>query len=163
MLRRPPRSTLFPYTTLFRSQRMWTLPAPWPTRHRRRGRRSRARRRAVLPAAPRAAARATQRPSSAARRRHDSPASRQRLGRPFLHQCFDLVELAWCRADSLEAAIGTHVVVFDADARVLIPRHHWTYLRDERAVPRCVGERVEHRGTDVDPRLDRECIARLER
>src|SRR2546430_12548514 len=24
MIRRPPRSTLFPYTTLFRSQRLWT-------------------------------------------------------------------------------------------------------------------------------------------
>src|SRR5256885_3687216 len=30
MIRRPPRSTLFPYTTLFRSQR---LPAPKPPSH----------------------------------------------------------------------------------------------------------------------------------
>src|SRR3712207_7035142 len=26
MIRRPPRSTLFPYTTLFRSRVLWTLP-----------------------------------------------------------------------------------------------------------------------------------------
>src|ERR1039458_9728186 len=31
MIRRPPRSTLFPYTTLFRSQRGCTSKAPWPT------------------------------------------------------------------------------------------------------------------------------------
>src|SRR3712207_7623615 len=36
MIRRPPRSTLFPYTTLFRSERdrrrreQATLPPPWP-------------------------------------------------------------------------------------------------------------------------------------
>src|SRR4051812_49941540 len=30
MIRRPPRSTLFPYTTLFRSQRSWRL-GPWST------------------------------------------------------------------------------------------------------------------------------------
>src|SRR3712207_7028715 len=28
MIRRPPRSTLFPYTTLFRSPSVWTVPAP---------------------------------------------------------------------------------------------------------------------------------------
>src|SRR2546430_8083045 len=28
MIRRPPRSTLFPYTTLFRSARIWTV-LPW--------------------------------------------------------------------------------------------------------------------------------------
>src|SRR3712207_8709540 len=28
MIRRPPRSTLFPYTTLFRSRRAWS--GPWP-------------------------------------------------------------------------------------------------------------------------------------
>src|SRR3989449_10186612 len=27
MIRRPPRSTLFPYTTLFRSTAVWTIPA----------------------------------------------------------------------------------------------------------------------------------------
>src|SRR2546427_5130862 len=31
MIRRPPRSTLFPYTTLFRSWRLW--PAVWPAVH----------------------------------------------------------------------------------------------------------------------------------
>src|SRR5258707_8147594 len=31
MIRRPPRSTLFPYTTLFRSSR-WRRPSPRPTR-----------------------------------------------------------------------------------------------------------------------------------
>src|SRR5947208_4102161 len=41
MIRRPPRSTLFPYTTLFRSGR--TLPHPG-TRRRSRGRRCRGRR-----------------------------------------------------------------------------------------------------------------------
>src|SRR2546430_3208930 len=35
MIRRPPRSTLFPYTTLFRSQR--DLPVPAPAREPRRG------------------------------------------------------------------------------------------------------------------------------
>src|SRR6266571_6526923 len=30
MIRRPPRSTLFPYTTLFRSGRPWRCPAGWP-------------------------------------------------------------------------------------------------------------------------------------
>src|SRR2546430_13625551 len=30
MIRRPPRSTLFPYTTLFRSRRGWTCPSPRP-------------------------------------------------------------------------------------------------------------------------------------
>src|SRR5258707_6046715 len=38
MIRRPPRSTLFPYTTLFRSKKMWTTsqvthagnPLQWP-------------------------------------------------------------------------------------------------------------------------------------
>src|SRR5438552_11061448 len=36
MLRRPPRSTLFPYTTLFRSQRMYQLiRQPGPIRDRR--------------------------------------------------------------------------------------------------------------------------------
>src|SRR5688572_32447537 len=29
MIRRPPRSTLFPYTTLFRSKDGWMQPAPW--------------------------------------------------------------------------------------------------------------------------------------
>src|SRR2546422_7120432 len=29
MIRRPPRSTLFPYTTLFRSRLPWRLVAPW--------------------------------------------------------------------------------------------------------------------------------------
>src|SRR2546425_6269408 len=38
MIRRPPRSTLFPYTTLFRSRRL----APLHGRHRARGRRQRA-------------------------------------------------------------------------------------------------------------------------
>src|SRR2546427_9474225 len=35
MIRRPPRSTLFPYTTLFRSCRLrrWRFRSPWP-RHR---------------------------------------------------------------------------------------------------------------------------------
>src|SRR2546430_12672605 len=28
MIRRPPRSTLFPYTTLFRSKNIWTAPLP---------------------------------------------------------------------------------------------------------------------------------------
>src|SRR3712207_7415697 len=28
MIRRPPRSTLFPYTTLFRSRQIWQKPAP---------------------------------------------------------------------------------------------------------------------------------------
>src|SRR5256885_12655888 len=32
MIRRPPRSTLFPYTTLFRSARHGTEPARWPGR-----------------------------------------------------------------------------------------------------------------------------------
>src|SRR6266542_5520408 len=32
MLRRPPRSTLFPYTTLFRSRRPYCIPAPRPRR-----------------------------------------------------------------------------------------------------------------------------------
>src|SRR5438093_2686799 len=31
MIRRPPRSTLFPYTTLFRSVRTRPSRAPWPT------------------------------------------------------------------------------------------------------------------------------------
>src|SRR2546430_6244244 len=31
MIRRPPRSTLFPYTTLFRSLRGWSLPSPGTT------------------------------------------------------------------------------------------------------------------------------------
>src|SRR3712207_8393706 len=35
MIRRPPRSTLFPYTTLFRSGRLQRLPAPLPVRLRR--------------------------------------------------------------------------------------------------------------------------------
>src|SRR3712207_9309879 len=30
MIRRPPRSTLFPYTTLFRSQQPWPPPGPEP-------------------------------------------------------------------------------------------------------------------------------------
>src|SRR5436309_5464837 len=35
MIRRPPRSTLFPYTTLFRSHRAGALRRPaWPARHR---------------------------------------------------------------------------------------------------------------------------------
>src|SRR3712207_9098193 len=29
MIRRPPRSTLFPYTTLFRSGRPWSVDRPW--------------------------------------------------------------------------------------------------------------------------------------
>src|SRR5438105_12466713 len=34
MLRRPPRSTLFPYTTLFRSQQRWAYQSPnWVTLH----------------------------------------------------------------------------------------------------------------------------------
>src|SRR3712207_6932353 len=36
MIRRPPRSTLFPYTTLFRSRR----PCGWPPRPSRRGRKA---------------------------------------------------------------------------------------------------------------------------
>src|SRR5438445_6304821 len=36
MIRRPPRSTLFPYTTLFRSQRGFRVP-PFHSRHRKRG------------------------------------------------------------------------------------------------------------------------------
>src|SRR5260370_24810091 len=38
MIRRPPRSTLFPYTTLFRSCRVWRQidPDPIPSRRRRR-------------------------------------------------------------------------------------------------------------------------------
>src|SRR5438034_5400473 len=32
MIRRPPRSTLFPYTTLFRSRRSQTRPPPHPVR-----------------------------------------------------------------------------------------------------------------------------------
>src|SRR6266511_5488388 len=32
MIRRPPRSTLFPYTTLFRSRRRCARPASWPSR-----------------------------------------------------------------------------------------------------------------------------------
>src|SRR3989442_8659267 len=32
MIRRPPRSTLFPYTTLFRSRPRGRRPAPWPVR-----------------------------------------------------------------------------------------------------------------------------------
>src|SRR3712207_8530121 len=31
MIRRPPRSTLFPYTTLFRSPRFWTQALRWST------------------------------------------------------------------------------------------------------------------------------------
>src|SRR5256885_13390570 len=34
MIRRPPRSTLFPYTTLFRSDDVRAEPAPAPDRHR---------------------------------------------------------------------------------------------------------------------------------
>src|SRR5258706_9799902 len=34
MIRRPPRSTLFPYTTLFRSPRARADRAPWPSRPR---------------------------------------------------------------------------------------------------------------------------------
>src|SRR2546422_4488433 len=34
MIRRPPRSTLFPYTTLFRSRRRGVLPRPGPRLHR---------------------------------------------------------------------------------------------------------------------------------
>src|SRR3712207_8424344 len=34
MIRRPPRSTLFPYTTLFRSSRPARIPAPEPARPR---------------------------------------------------------------------------------------------------------------------------------
>src|SRR3712207_8947894 len=30
MIRRPPRSTLFPYTTLFRSPRVFRAPLAWP-------------------------------------------------------------------------------------------------------------------------------------
>src|SRR3712207_7365516 len=33
MIRRPPRSTLFPYTTLFRSRRLTAVPAEHPERH----------------------------------------------------------------------------------------------------------------------------------
>src|SRR5256885_12229831 len=33
MIRRPPRSTLFPYTTLFRSHRHQLLLQRWPIRH----------------------------------------------------------------------------------------------------------------------------------
>src|SRR5437764_9864466 len=33
MIRRPPRSTLFPYTTLFRSIRCSTAVAPWSASH----------------------------------------------------------------------------------------------------------------------------------
>src|SRR5258708_20663630 len=36
MIRRPPRSTLFPYTTLFRSSMPWAC-APWPCARRRPG------------------------------------------------------------------------------------------------------------------------------
>src|SRR5258707_9576338 len=32
MIRRPPRSTLFPYTTLFRSRRSWMAPKPYARR-----------------------------------------------------------------------------------------------------------------------------------
>src|SRR3712207_8996619 len=32
MIRRPPRSTLFPYTTLFRSRRLASMPTPRPHR-----------------------------------------------------------------------------------------------------------------------------------
>src|SRR3712207_7535657 len=48
MIRRPPRSTLFPYTTLFRShsRRMFTRGGPWP------GGRSTARGVIVLPGQP---------------------------------------------------------------------------------------------------------------
>src|SRR2546430_13899958 len=35
MIRRPPRSTLFPYTTLFRSRRRKDHPPTWPTSSRR--------------------------------------------------------------------------------------------------------------------------------
>src|SRR5687767_15515238 len=35
MIRRPPRSTLFPYTTLFRSDVAWTVRAPHPARRQR--------------------------------------------------------------------------------------------------------------------------------
>src|SRR2546427_684231 len=38
MIRRPPRSTLFPYTTLFRSRSPSPLSSPTPTPARRRGR-----------------------------------------------------------------------------------------------------------------------------
>src|SRR5258708_30208995 len=34
MIRRPPRSTLFPYTTLFRSRPQRARAASWPTAHR---------------------------------------------------------------------------------------------------------------------------------
>src|SRR6266436_8189433 len=37
MIRRPPRSTLFPYTTLFRSPPSRAIPADGSYRHRRRG------------------------------------------------------------------------------------------------------------------------------
>src|SRR5437667_5269428 len=33
MIRRPPRSTLFPYTTLFRSTKPWTLASPAASAH----------------------------------------------------------------------------------------------------------------------------------
>src|SRR5687768_17757065 len=38
MIRRPPRSTLFPYTTLFRSPRRSTCRRRWPRRSRRQSR-----------------------------------------------------------------------------------------------------------------------------
>src|SRR2546422_4223824 len=52
MIRRPPRSTLFPYTTLFRSRRRPGVAAPAPRRRARHSRADRARRAAPdLPAA----------------------------------------------------------------------------------------------------------------
>src|SRR5690349_22788791 len=41
MIRRPPRSTLFPYTTLFRSQRQLSVLGEWPRTRARRHRRLR--------------------------------------------------------------------------------------------------------------------------
>src|SRR3712207_3998102 len=37
MIRRPPKSTLFPYTTLFRSHRAWLFATAWQVANRARG------------------------------------------------------------------------------------------------------------------------------
>src|SRR3712207_4194620 len=67
MIRRPPRSTLFPYTTLFRSARARRAPTGW----RRRRRRARSPRSQAAPARPR----------RSSRRYGEAGAGRERLDR----------------------------------------------------------------------------------
>src|SRR3712207_7381207 len=76
MIRRPPRSTLFPYTTLFRSRRAPAAGVPGPERGRQRVdlRRGGVRRRRHARARPGAAA--PQAPGLGARRRRDRKSTR---------------------------------------------------------------------------------------